>query len=208
MTRTDDLLDSIRSAAPELLPHAEAVFARKPPRSMAKAGKAGKRLALKKDVEELLHVVRSLKGGTQEDAWRAAVQASELQERLGRTNPPDPTEASAKMPTPEGRVSLSSYLNGIVRDLRGTPPRRPDPFRLAPVGQLRKAPAVDSQALEKGMLRVMERRRKRREGVLKKSNRGTPSERVEASEALEKNLLRQLREQQGRRRDLFGRPTG
>ena len=170
--------------------------------------KAGKRV-LKKDVEKLLHILRGLRGGTQEDFFRAAVQAAEIQERLDRTNPSDTTKTISKMAAPEGRVRLDSYLAGVVQKLRGTPPPRPNPFRLAPPSQRRKLPPIDEEEVR----RAFEARRKGLRGVVKKSragpsNRGALRERTKRSEALEEDLLRQLREQQGRRLDLFGRKIG
>ncbi len=169
-------------------------------RTMAKAGN---RYVLKKDVEKLLHIVRGLKGGTQESFWNAAVQASELQEQIHRTSPPDTSEAVTKMAVPGGRLRLSSFVEGVRQQIRGTPPSPPNPFRLAPVGQRRIPPPID----EKEVRRAFAARRKRlvKKSGASPSNRGTARERAEASEALEKNLLRQLREQQGRRLDLFGR---
>ncbi len=113
-------------------------------RTMAKGGK---RRVRKKDVAELLHIVRGLKRGRQEDCWQAAVRASEIQEQLYRTIPPDTTETIAKMATPEGRVSLASYVDGVRRQIRGAPPPRANPFRLAPPSQLRQAPPIALEEL-------------------------------------------------------------
>ncbi len=172
--------------------------------------KAGKRYVPKKAVAELLHVVRSLKRGRQEDFWKAAVQASEIQDQLDRENSQDSIDDVAKMAVPEGRVRLDTYLAGVVQKLRGPPPRQPSPFRLA-APRRNPPPPIDAEALEAGMLRVMATRRKRLENVEKKSGapaRGTLRERTKRSAALEENLLRQLREQKGRRLDLFNRKTG
>ena len=143
--KVDDLLNTIKSGAPELLHRSEAIFGRKPSQTMAKASKG---YARKEDVEELLNIVRSLKGGTQEDMWQAAVRAAEIQERLDRTNSPDTIEDVVKR------------AGALAWDRR---------FRV---------------------------------------NRGTPRERVEASEALEKNLLQRLTERRRHRVDIFGRRTG
>ena len=172
-------------------------------RTMAKAGKR----VLKKDVEKLLHIVRGLRGGTQEDFWQAAVQAAEIQERLDRTSPRDTTKTIGKMAAP-GRVRLDTYLAGVVQKLRGTPPRRPNPFRLAVAGrdQRRMPPPIALEELSGHSLEdILQRSRLITAGWHgEKPKRG----RIVTFDGLEEGLLQQLAKKQRDRRDLFGRRTG
>ncbi len=189
------------------------------------------RYARKEDVAELLKILEELRvlmaglqSGTQDAAREMGGGAKELGERLQRLRiairqeSPGSRLATKKIVAmarrgelpgrslSPGRTPVDSYLAGVVQKLRGIPPSPPSSFRLAPVGQRRIPPPID----EKEVRRAFEARRKR---LVKKSgappsNRGTARERTAASAALEKNLLRQLREQQGRRFDLFGRKIG
>ncbi len=174
-------------------------------------------------VEKLMHLITRLRSGTAESARELGDGVAELLEGVERLKPIRPQESpGSRLATkkivamarrgelsgrvlPPGRARFEDFVAGIIQKHGETPPPRPSPFRLTPVGQRRSLPPID----EGEVRRALEAWRK---GLIKKSmipsNRGPAPERAAASEALEKNLLERIGEQRRRRRDLFGRPTG